>query len=703
MNETFEQLGVTPTSSATATATQTSVPTGSISPEFAALGVVPSGSNSPTPATAPTTAPTPPNGSGNLLAPFAPATGNESPLTAGLKTVANLIPSAINFGVGAVEAPFKGLSDLAQIPSAASAAVSANGGIIPAAENTLSSFLPSAYHAVVPQGLQDIFSGNTKAAEQTLEDDPVGTWAPVVLAGSTGAHAISPEVGAAFDDGVRTMASPITGTASAVGAGIGTTMGKMVENSAAFGAKTVTGLDMNTIKQVVANPDKFSPEEIANTTRATVAQTIKAAIDARQDSISESGQAYAPVRTAATPISVKPNELTSLIQQTTGMEQDPETGLFQRTTEGAVLSSSDVTKINNFYNTWQPRFSDGSMTSGEFLNMRSELAGLAKYEGGIGKSSPLEGAASRMRGSLNATLRPQVPGLEDLDADFASKKTDLDKLSNGLLDGDGNLRDSDINKIANATGKSRSVLLGNLEELVPGITQKLNALKAVEDIRDTVERHKTGTYARAGIPLTAIGTGILTGNAPLIVGGITEAVLSNPDVAIPLLRQFGYSKALVAGVVANLGAVASKVGKMPNNLTKNLPSAFGGFGSDASGTPTPILDSEGNSITPNPISKLPVTAYKSLPVRRQLTVAGTSEPTAVDLSKFTPASQLPVIPTGAAAADTRGLPVAQGAPATYGPDVPPPPTPETPMAPIEFGKTGVSKYKRPVPGLPIIR
>lgn len=554
------------------------------------------------------------------------ATGDEGPLAATGNVLKNFIPSLFNFGVNVIKTPVQGLEDLAQIPGAISdlwkgtqvtqpnGTTSMQGGGLPALASAAGAVPATAYTSLVPKAVQALLPGvndtlgvnggsasdlenipgtflpraktapDYGAASAAIQNDPVGQIAPLVLAGSAAAHGVSPEAGVAFDAGVSKMAAPVTTAADTalpiLGKAAGATSG-FVGGLVRYGVKGLTGLDASTIRQIIANPDQFTPEEIANTTRVSVAQLVKEALDDRDEALSESGKGYQPIRQSQTPIQVKPTDLTDLIQQTTGLkpvmaepEADAEPTIqlepkeavptgFVRSTEGSVLTPGDVSKVNAFYKLWQPKFQAGGMLPQEFLNMRQELADLSKYEG-IGKSSTLENATSRMRGSVNTKYRSQIPGLEELDADQTAHRVEIKKLSNGLLDRDGNLRDSDINKIANGTGKSRTVLLGQLEELVPGITERLNALKAAEDIRDNEERHKVGTYSRAitGSGLT-LG-GIVTGNLPLIVGGITEAILSSPAVAIPLLRTYGFAKGITMAVMANLASIARSANELPN-------------------------------------------------------------------------------------------------------------------------------------------
>jgi hypothetical protein len=627
------------------------------------------------------------NSYGPVPTPFA-ATGTESPLGIAGKVTGNLLPSAANFVAGAAEAPFKGLSDLTQIPGQAAALVKESGGILPALGAFAKEVPGAAYNALVPEAARKTIAGDFQGAAKSVEENPVGNIAPFLMLGRTVAGRISPEAGAAFDTAISKTAAPVTASGDALASFAGKVKG-FAGGVTRYGVGQLTGLDPSTIQEVIKNPSTFNAENIAATTRTGVAQIIKDAIDKREADLSETGKSYAPIRSAtveATPESIptpqdiqivqdqstaringmidKANEHTqnglysksaatlriaiataksdgvpldinridsktfsnymsspegklepldlslanpvkspnpipafsgpktvpatvqvdpdwfdSTIEKTTGLTLKG--GKWEATTESSVRAPADIARLQKVYDLYKPAFDNGKLTNNGFLNLRSDLADLAKFDQQSGKSSALENLSGIVRGKLNTEYRGQIPGLENLDTSFRGQSADLKTLSKGLLDNEGNLRDSDINKIANATGKSKAILLQNLEQLSPGITDRINALKAVEDI--TGDRgaagHKVGTYARAGGSVGAGLIGIATGNMPLLVGAITEAILTSPAVAIPVLRAYGFSKELTAGVTANLSAIAGKVNDTPTSIKSPLstfiPSSVG--------------------------------------------------------------------------------------------------------------------------------
>ena len=60
----------------------------------------------------------------------------------------------------------------------------------------------------------------------------------------------------------------------------------------------------------------------------------------------------------------------------------------------------------------------------------------------------------------------------------------LKKIKADWLDKSGNLKDTAMTRIANLTKAGREQALSRLENISPGITQKVNSLRAIEDIKN---------------------------------------------------------------------------------------------------------------------------------------------------------------------------------------------------------------------------
>lgn len=539
-----------------------------------------SGTSSGTGASMAPGAPQPLPGTQTGVIPVIQPKAGESAVASGAKTAANVIPSAGNAVIGLGKSIWNGLKNITDIPAAAEEAYKASGGLVPFLKNEGKAL----YETVVPEGARDLVSAGGAAiagngdkafsklasAKNAIETDPVGQIAPFLLAGREVAYKVSPEAGAAFDEAISKTASPVTSAASKVSDAIGGATGP--KSLGRFAVAKATGLDPETIKTIVDKPSEFSKSNQANLDRPTVAAEIKAALDARDESLSETGKAYEPIRsaTAGVPamISVEPDFLTKAVQDTTGTTIGKD-GQIRSSGAATLRDPRDVTGMQNFYNRWQPYFEQGQMTPNEFLNMRSDLGQLSKFDREITKSDQLENASQGLYSKLNTAYRSKIPNLEDTDVTYSSLKTDLKTMRKGILDKNGELTDAGINKIANATNKGRSVFLKQIEEIQPGITERVRALKAVEDI-ENARGHKVGTYVRAAAEGGGAIAALTAGNIPVLAGIIATAILSSPDIAVPLIRAYGSSAALIEAVIGKLKAGAGAVNQLPNTGLRGL-------------------------------------------------------------------------------------------------------------------------------------
>lgn len=563
---------------------------------------------------------TPSSGSGDLMAPWATPSSNDSPIMAGLKTAANFIPSLVNTGAGMVKSVTGLPGELSGIASNAYQGVQEQGlgkFALNTAESVPGAILNTA-EGIVP-AIKPILAGDWSGAAQSMEANPVGNIAPIVGGVEGGAEGLADRgiipksVPEAVDTGITKTAQAVTKPVAAVVNPIARFMAGKAADTAAFTTAQATGLEPSTIKTVMNNPADFTKEAIGSTDRMSVAQQVESALNTKIAALDETGKQYAPVRNSITPITVDPEFLDKVITDNTGLsiKSDPtgETGKIMTNGAAQIRDPGDVRAIQNFYNMWKPIFGTGKMTPNEFLNMRTDLANMSNFESPLVKRAPVEASAQRMRGQLNSEYRPQIPGLGDttnaagnttpgLDSQFGDQAQELKTLRKGIIDKNGNLTDTAINKIANATGKGRDKVLERLEQTVPGITKKIQVLKAVEDIHHA-GGHKVGTYARSAVESGGILGGIMTGNPALIAAGLAEAIISNPKIAVPLLRKAAATGEMTSAVLARLKGYLNGINTIPQKIqdTKlSLPglptkNREGGFIS-AGGAKAPIYAGE---------------------------------------------------------------------------------------------------------------
>lgn len=493
----------------------------------------------------------------NALGATFPSTGTESKLGGALKTIGNIPSSAYQFAKNTLMFPVNSLQNISQIPEEFHSLIEESGGVKKAGEEFAKEFnkqlLPSIYGALVPQATQQIIAGDFQGARATIQNDPVGQILPYILTGKAAAEKAG--VGAQFDSAISKIASPITKPASAIGRGTANIAG----GAGRFVAGQITGISPETIQRIITEPQKFTEEARSNITRQNLASEIGKALDTRRMALEDTGASYAGIRSMTEPVTVAPNYLGKLIEKTTGLKVAE--GKLTPTGASTVRLPADVNALQSkLFDLWEPEFAKGYLTAEEFLNFRADLARMAYNDSGI-KSGALANLAEIMRGRANSEIRPNIAGLEALDKEYAPQIAEIKALGKGLVDKEGNLTDTSINKIASATGRGKDNQLARLEELSPGITERIKMLKAVEDLTFSSRETKVGTYARAG----ALVAGAVTFNPYLIVA----ALASIPEIAVPLLRGLGYSNATIANLMQTLGisGALKTVNNLPDNAT----------------------------------------------------------------------------------------------------------------------------------------
>ena len=555
-----------------------------------------SGATAPTAFTPPISSPSPTGREEDVAAAqkygalIAPNTKSPSPIAESAKVIANLPGSAWNFAKGALDL-LNPISTFGKVKEAVSEfkGLAEDVGGYGKAFGALGKELPgAAYETLVPEAGRGIisavgggFTGNEaqvtkglETAQRAIVSDPVGQIAPFLIAGKGVAKGLSksgalPGAEAAFDTAISKTAAPVIRATESVAGGVRSFVG----GGTKFGVSQATGLKPTTIETVVDQPKALSKPARTTVDRTTVGQEVQGAIARRSTALSETGAAYEPIRTGNATVAVNKGWLDNALKDTTGLELTK--GKFKGSGASTLRDITDVRAVQHLYDLWKPVFKRGEMTANEFLNFRTDLAKLSKFERQVGKSQPVENVAKTVRKNFNTTYRTQLKGLDKLDAEFSAQTKSLKELSKGLVDKEGNLTDAGLSRIANLS-KTKPNLATQLEELVPGIAKKVRVVQAIEDIQHA-SGIKVGTYGRAALTGGAFVTG---GPIPAIV----TAILTSPEVAVPILRSYGLLKnaTAVRTVVNALKSAGNQINQLPNeipaaaktDITKIKPGAF---------------------------------------------------------------------------------------------------------------------------------
>lgn len=484
--------------------------------------------------------------------------------------------------------------------------------------------------------LKDYFGqryGGISNLEHTLYSDPVGFLADLSTAlgagaGVAGAVGKIGELTTAADaarasslageTGLRTMAGDIasgnglTRTARGLSSALGkasditnplgpvasgiTALSKPLSKAATFGIGKAMGVGEDTTRIVQDNKAAFTTEAInnANFTRAQVAKEVEQAFQQREAEFSDTGAAYQPLKESTVPVKVAANFLEEQLRNEAGVEVVD--GQIQASAGSKIRATKDINALQQLFNTFKPAFQKGQLTAQEFFNLRDDLRNVAKYDREFTASKPVEHVAAAIRSKFNEIYRKDIPNLEKIDSEYGAQAEELQTLRKGFFDKDGNLLETAVNKIANATGKGKDQLLERLEALKPGITKKIQVQKALEDIQ-AATKPRVGTYTESALKAGGILAGISTGNVGLIAGSVALAIIGDPRIAVPLLKAFDFDSRLVGEVSARLAKYVT-LGTVTNQATPQPQSPQ----DTVSETPivSPKSDSSQDSITQTP-------------------------------------------------------------------------------------------------------
>lgn len=495
---------------------------------------------------------------------------DDSAVTAGLKTAGNLIPSAYGFAKGIVNSmnPINIVKNIGEIGQQFSELSKESGGAGNALTKGLMSLPGAAVNTLVPKGIRQVATGDIAGAQKTFTEDPIGTVAPVVLAAEGGAKladnlasksAISefrgteePVAGPvkpvtkysdAFGKAIETAASPVTKTVGAVG--------KVLPSAGTVGTSIVshlTGLDPQTVGQILSNPTEFSKIKQEAMSRPSLASDFSDAIDNVIDTKKDTGAEYGAIRTMTKPVEVPDNFIADTLKE---FKLNLKNGKVVADTTSLTRNPADIRALQNFVDNWGKK---KALTPEEYLNMRGDIEGIAKHGKEIGTNIQAQRVGKRLYEKANETIGKQIPGLRELDSKMSPLIEQYKQIKKDFLNPDGTFKDGAINKIANATGKGKANLLARMEEVSPGITQRIKILKAVEDIQHA-SGLKVGTYTRALVG----GGGFALAGVP---GFIISEILTSPEMAVPILRKAGYLGAKASSIISTLKLLVGDIPKV---------------------------------------------------------------------------------------------------------------------------------------------
>lgn len=473
-------------------------------------------------------------------APFTPETGG-SILSETAKTVGNMPSSIWNFAKGVVDFlnPYKAGQKIGEAIATGVQAKKEGTKLT----DVIKGLPQAAYETIFPEGVRATMEGvagtavNTvlkndnlrnasdqrlQEAQRILTSDPFAQVAPLVL----GAEALK---GKAANDVIskagKKVTEPIAKTAKA---------GKeLADKTTSYTVGQATALKPETISEIIKNPDQFSKTAMEQVNRTSVSAKVWDKIESIINEKSETGKSYEVFRKSPEKVTIPAKSVVSVLEKN-GITL--EEGKITTTAETRPMSSADINGLQSVLDTYLKSDETGHiiLSSNAFLNLREALSNLAKYDSA--KTSSSQRLSRELRSAIDVYGKQQIKGLRQADKSYTElsgeyKGIQKEYLTKDATTGEVRFKDGAISRIVNATNKGRESILARLENISPGISREIHILKSIEDI-EAAGGNKVGTYLR----VAPIGVGYLSGG---LLGTAIAAVLTNPTVAVYLLRKFG--------------------------------------------------------------------------------------------------------------------------------------------------------------------
>jgi len=353
----------------------------------------------------------------------------------------------------------------------------------------------------------------------------------------------------------------------------GTKTGKAVLDTAFKGAKTVataplkigkyltkegftkmTGLTPDSIQAIVENPTKFKTVKDMgiDTAKTNLFENVKTSIDDTITELGDTGSSYNGIRTNQSPAPVPEGYWAKVAEDLKVTPQFDSTGKlsgFISDSKSKIRSQADLVQLKN---SLEPYWGKTELLPEEFLNYRSDLTNLSKFDSA--KSTDLMNTAKDLRFNANEQIGGSIEGLRPLDAKYAAQIQYANKVKELIYDKKGNIKENALSTLANLTGKGKEFRLARLEEIMPDVAADVNALKALENVNISAQ-NPVGQYSRGTAVAIAFGKA-LSGDLAAFPIGVGLA-LTHPSIAAEFLRLFGEAKLKLSKV--DVDALAAKI------------------------------------------------------------------------------------------------------------------------------------------------
>jgi hypothetical protein len=467
-----------------------------------------------------------------------PAKGNESPAGVVGHTLVNIPSSALHFGKGVIDFlnPLNTIKTAQQLGTSAGEALGEGANPSKLVKDTISGIPKAAYNSVVPQFLHHIFSGDLQKAAATIENDPIGQIAPLLLVARGAAEKVGK--GAEFDKAISTMASPATKTGSLIAQGAGNAASQVL------GASTGTGA--SSIKAAAEGTPAFTDAMRGKTTADDVVQSAQDVVqNIKIKRGSEYTEALKKIGEDKTTHDISPvvQEIPKQLENFgVKVGKNGELDFSRSSIANNGSARADIEGVYNTIKDWGKQSGDRTGVGLDILKKQ-----LADFYSPSGQARAFVQA---IKSKVDGILGTQVPGYKEMTGKYA-------KASN-LLD--------DIKSATGVGGKANAdTIFTKLTTAMKGDKEfRLEVLKEMENAGEPELMDKiAGTNMQSFVPKGLVGKGIDVVTAYQLLRGAFSVKF------LPMLLST--SPRIVGEFVRALGLGAEKTTKIMGAINKLAP------------------------------------------------------------------------------------------------------------------------------------
>lgn len=298
-----------------------------------------------------------------------------------------------------------------------------------------------------------------------------------------------------------------------------------------------TWVNLDTVKNIVKNPELFKQAEKWLITRQTTADDVVKAIDKKASSISDIWKEYSDIRKQK--VNIDDNDISKLKTKIDKTLSDNDiivkdwkldfsnSAIWQTWNRKAIQDAYNLIKNRTEFNEWK-----------DWLNLRQSIDDTINYKSDA--TTRWENIIKWIRSDIDDIAKTKLKWLKELDAKFAPERSEFDRINKLIRNKDWTLKDNYISTIANITWKWKELKLDRIKKILPDIEDKVNALKALEDV-NLAKWQKVGSYMNAWIVWGAW-------LAWWVPWAIAAYVITHPWTLVRLLKWYTWAKWLIKSI-----------------------------------------------------------------------------------------------------------------------------------------------------------